>query len=406
MSNTESIYRHVSAMEPMLPQSSISGLAEVSVKIMRKSGELKASLPSLIVRHEVARLVREMNSYYSNLIEGHKTLPRDIERALKEDFFEDEAMRNNQQLSIAHIKTEEAMRDRLTKDSDLNVFSADFVRWLHREFYSNVPEDQWFTTCKSGKHYPLVPGEFRDYNIDIGYHVPPDFPELTGFLERFSTAYSTDKILATNRLVAIAAAHHRLAWIHPFGDGNGRVARLQSQAALIQAGLDDAGLWTLSRGLARSKATYYSRLENADEQRMGDLDGRGNLSDKMLAEFCLFFLGRILDQIEFMIGLVEPTGLQTRIQNYLRFNRVDLEPKLREHLVKLTDYLCIKGEISRGEVSGIIGLKSSASREVIRKALKYDLVSSPSEKGVLRINFPSDAVEVYFPKLFTDLPVG
>jgi len=383
----------------------MSDLAEVSVQIFRKSGELKASLPSLIVRREVARLVREMNSYYSNLIEGHKTLPRDIERALKQDFSEDEAMRNNQQLSIAHIKTEEAVRDRLESDADLNVFSADFVCWLHRKFYENVPEDQWFTTSKSGKRYPLVPGALRDHNVDIGRHVPPDFPELTRFLERFGSAYSSESILATNQLVAIAAAHHRLAWIHPFGDGNGRVARLQSQAALIQAGLDDAGLWTLSRGLARSKATYYSRLENADAQRMGDLDGRGNLSDKMLAEFCLFFLGRILDQIEFMIGLVEPTGLQTRIQNYLRFNRVDLEPKLREHLIKLMDCLCIRGEISRGEVAEIIGLKASASREVIRKALKHELVSSPSEKGALRIHFPSDAIEVYFPKLFTDLPV-
>lgn len=174
---------------------------------------------------------------------------------------------------------------------------------------------------------------------------------------------------------------------------------------MIQAGLDDEGLWTLSRGLARSKAAYYSYLENADERRRVDLDGRGNLSDKMLAEFCLFFLGRILDQIEFMIELIEPTNLQSRIQNYLRFNRIDPEPKLREHFVKLMDCLCIRGEIARGEVGGVVGLKASASREVTRKALNCRLVYSTSEKGPIRIHFPSDAVEVYFPKLFTDLPV-
>jgi Fic family protein len=392
-------------MEPMLPQLARAEMAEISVRIIAKSGELKASLPSKIVRAEVAKQVREMNSYYSNLIEGHKTLPRDIERALKGGFAEDVAVRHNQQLSLAHIMAEKAMRLRLIQEPELNVYSEVFVRWLHQKFYSHVPADLWFTTSKSGKRYPLIPGEFRDYNVDVGKHVPPDFPVLDRFFARFDSVYSSDRILATERLIAIAAAHHRFAWIHPFGDGNGRVARLQSQAALIRCGLDDEGLWTLSRGLARSRANYYSYLEAADESRMGDLDGRGNLSDRMLAKFCIFFMNQILDQIEFMISLIEPSSLQSRIHNYLRYNRVDIEPKLREHLVNLLDVLCIKGEIARGEVSGIVGLKSTAARAVIRSALKADLVSSPNEKGALRINFPADTIEAYFPRLFTDLPV-
>ncbi len=69
-------------MEPLLPTSGKAELADLSVKIFQKSGELKASLPSKAVRQEISRLVCEMNSYYSNLIEGHKTLPRDIEKAL------------------------------------------------------------------------------------------------------------------------------------------------------------------------------------------------------------------------------------------------------------------------------------------------------------------------------------
>lgn len=185
MADSESIYRSVSSMEPLLPGAIGERLADLSVGIFEKSGELKSSLPSVAVRGEVAKLVREMNSYYSNLIEGHKTLPRDIERALREDFSDDEDDHRNQRLSVAHIRAEEAMRERLSRESGTDVYGAEFVCWLHHEFYSHIPEEDWFTTSRKGKRQPLVPGVFRDYNVDVGRHVPPDHVSLGDFLERY-----------------------------------------------------------------------------------------------------------------------------------------------------------------------------------------------------------------------------
>src|SRR5690606_496188 len=156
-------------------------------------------------------------------------------------------------LSVAHIKAERTMRERLELHPDTDVFGSEFICWLHAEFYSAVPKEDWFTTSKAGKRYPLEPGKLRDYNVDVGRHTPPDSTVLKQFLIRYHSFYSGGNIHATNRLVSLASAHHRLAWIHPFGDGNGRVARLQSQAAMIHTGLDGEGLWTLSRGLAREK---------------------------------------------------------------------------------------------------------------------------------------------------------
>jgi Fic family protein len=392
-------------MEPLLPGSGRSRLAELSVEIFKKSGELKASLPSKGVRAEVAKLVREMNSYYSNLIEGHKTLPRDIERALREDFSNKEEDRRNQQLSVAHIEAEKAMARRLAEQPGTNVFAPEFICWLHQEFYSHIPEAQWFTTSKSGIRHPLEPGRLRSYHVDVGRHTPPDHTALPAFMERFESAYGSSKILATNGIIALAAAHHRLAWIHPFGDGNGRVARLQSQAAMIRAGLDGEGLWTLSRGLARKKSVYFKHLQEADQGRKNDFDGRGNLSDGALASFCIFFLEQILDQIDFMIGIIEPFKLQERIANYFRFIRMDLDPKTRELFTKLIQELSIKGEIPRGAVPEVLGLKQTMSREIVRKALDENLVYSDSEKRPLKIAFPSKVVEYYLPSLFTDLPV-
>ena len=392
-------------MEPLFPEAGRGELGELSAEIFRKSGELIASLPSKAVRQEVAKVVCEMNSYYSNLIEGHKTLPRDIEKALKEDFSTQEDDQRNQRLSVAHIRAERAMRTRLAEEPKTDIFSPDFICWLHKEFYSAIPEADWFTTSGTATRYPLEPGKIRNHNVDVGRHVPPDHPVIDRFMERFQSFYSSGGILATDKLIALAAAHHRLAWIHPFGDGNGRVARLQSQAAMIQAGLDGEGLWTLSRGLARARPTYYHRLQAADQRRANDYDGRGNLSDKGLSQFCVFFLEQVLDQISFMIGLIEPFQLQDRIENYLRFKRGDLDGKLREKLVRLLNALVLQGEVPRGLVPEILGLKGTASRDVIRKALEEGLVSSKSEKSALRIAFPSKVVEFYFPLLFTDLPV-
>jgi len=405
MSHDPSIFRRITSMEPLLPASSQAELAQLSVEILRKSGELVAALPSKTVRSQVAALVREMNSYYSNLIEGHKTLPRDIERALRGDFSDREEDRRNQLLSVAHIRTETTMRQRLADEPDLGVFQPEFIQWLHREFYSMLPEAEWFTTSISGKRHPLVPGELRDHNVDVGHHTPPDHEALGDFMRRFADSYSSPHILATGRLIAAAAAHHRLAWIHPFGDGNGRVARLQSQAAMIRNGLDDEGLWTLSRGFARARTAYYQHLQAADQPRANDFDGRGNLSDAALSRFCRFFLECCLDQIDFMTGLIAPFSLLDRIENYLRFTRVDLEPKTREHLQRLLQALCLEGELARGAVPHILGLKGTAARAIIRRALDEELVRSPSEKGPLHIAFPHKILDAWFPQLFTDLPV-
>ena len=277
-------------MDPMLPKADLSALSLLSAEIFQRSGELRAVLPSPCVRASIGRLVREMNSYYSNLIEGHKTLPKDIERALRQDFSENETERRNQELSVAHIHAETSMRDRLAKDPNIDVYAPEFIRWIHQTFYEQLPRTEWTTASKDGKTYTLEPGRLRNYQVSVGHHTPPAHDALAGFMKRFQSFYHSETISATDRLIALAAAHHRLVWIHPFGDGNGRVARLQSQAAMITSGVDGEGLWTLSRGLARKRPEYYAHLQAADEPRRNDLDGRGNLSDRALSEFCHFFL--------------------------------------------------------------------------------------------------------------------
>ncbi|HUS33786.1 MAG TPA: Fic family protein [Verrucomicrobiae bacterium] len=388
-------------MDPLLPAYRKGELADLTSEVFRKSGSLAAQIPSNVVRRRVASLVREMNSYYSNLIEGHKTLPRDIEKAMREDFSSNPEQRANQRLNKAHIEVEQLMVERLQKEPALLIHSAEFICWLHREFYSRVPAELHWSQNRSGEKYQIQPGVMRDFEVEVGQHQPPFHRSLPQFMQRFQEVYGSDTVVATDQLIALAAAHHRLAWIHPFGDGNGRVTRLYSHAWLVRTKVDSFGLWTLSRGLARDRDKYFQALSAADQKRWNDLDGRGNLSDRALSEFCVFILKTMVDQIDFMSGLFQFDVLSKRIDRYLQIERVDLRPREREALSKLLRAALIEGEIERGRAAEILGNSASAARLIVRLALDEGLLDSSSAKGPLALVFSAETLESYFPKLYS-----
>ena len=390
-------------MEPLLPESGRGPLAELTCDILREAGALSREIPSESVRAKLKQLTRTMNSYYSNLIEGHKTLPKDIESALKDDFSKAPEKKNNQHLSRAHIEVEALMEERIN-GNNLDLHSPEFLSWIHAEFYRRLPEELRWAETTTGKKYAIEPGQIRNFNVDVGHHTPPDYKALPAFLARFSEFYSSP-ILQTDQLIAMAAAHHRLAWIHPFGDGNGRVVRLYSHALLIKNRIDGLGLWTLSRGLARSRENYYHNLQAADRRRDNDYDGRGSLSEAGLSEFCRYFLATMLDQIQFMSHLLELRGLMERIELYVRREALPTK-KHREEIVRLLRALLIEGEIPRTRVQEIIGKKETITRDVIKLALAHHLIETRSERGKLSIAFPAKVLESYFPKLFVDLPAN
>jgi hypothetical protein len=156
--------------------------------------------------------------------------------------------------------------------------------------------------------------------------------------------------------------------------------------------------------LARQRKAYYEGLSAADQRRWNDLDGRGNLSDRALAGFCLFILQVMLDQIEFMIGMLQFENLARRIDHHLQFELVKLAARDRERLSRLLRAALLEGEIERGRVGQIVGLRHSSARQIIRLALDEGLLDSPSEKGPLSLVFSSATLESYFPKLYQDVP--
>ena len=131
-----------------------------------------------------------------------------------------------------------------------------------------------------------------------GRHEAPTADSLPRFLARWAEVYGRVR-RGEASVIALAASHHRLTWMHPFLDGNGRVARLHTHLLLHAWGLTN-GLWSPLRGFARSEARYKALLQAADEHRRGDRDGRGNLSQSSLVDWINYTLDLCIDQIEFM----------------------------------------------------------------------------------------------------------
>ena len=392
-------YTRITQMEPMFPDYTKGpNLSDLAIEVIRQSSSLSAALHP-ITRHGVVELVRSMNSYYSNQIEGHHTHPADIEKALAKDYSHEPAKRAMQMESAAHVEVQRLIEHRLKDEPEINICSADFLCWIHKEFYDRLPGEFLFVDSKDGKK-EIIPGELREDEVTVGRHLAPASSCLPNFLERFNEVYGKARLGQIDQVVAAAASHHRLAWIHPFPDGNGRVTRLFSHAYLIKTRIDGHGLWTVSRGLARNRDAYMAVLAGADEHRQGDLDGRGNLSNKGLLNFCVFFLEIALDQIEFMTNLLELDGMKRRISGYV--DRQVRLGELQEESIFLLSEVLLHGEIQRGEAPRITGKPERTARRILKDLLEKSLLISASEKGPVRLAFPAKIAAYYFPRLYPE----
>ena len=387
----------VTLMEPLLIGENSrhrAGLTDLALELAQRSAGFRRSLPESLLA-SLAGLVRSMNCYYSNLIEGHDTHPIDIERALSGEYSKDAKKRDLQLEARAHIAVQQWIDDGGLKG---RAVTADAIREIHRRFCEHLPAELlWVEDSTSKEKIRVVPGELRHRDIALGDHIPVSPGAVPRFLRRFEEVYS--RLGKTETILATAAAHHRLVWIHPFLDGNGRVARQMSHATLLEA-LDTGAVWSVARGLARNVEAYKGHLAACDLIRRNDLDGRGNLSEENLAAFTRFFLTTCLDQVAFMEGLMQPDQLRARIllwtEEEIRLDR--LPPKSGAVL----EAVLYRGELPRGDAAAIVGTGDRQARRVVSAMIERGVLLSESSRAPLRLAFPATLAARWMPGLFPE----
>ncbi len=369
-------------------------LSDLAVELAQKSAGFRRSLPPSLLQ-SLATLVRSMNCYYSNLIEGHDTHPIDIERALKSDFSADQKKRNLQLEATAHIAVQKWIDD---GGLGRNAVTAEALREVHRRFYAELPgELTWAEDPSAKERVRVLPGELRHRDVLVGRHIGISPGAVPRFLARFEEVFTRQG--KAEAILAAAAAHHRVAWIHPFLDGNGRVMRLMSHAMFLDL-LDTGAVWSVARGLARNVEAYKTHLANCDLPRRNDLDGRGTLSEEALAGFTEFFLQVSLDQVNFMEGLVQPDRMRTRIQLWAEEEiRLGYLPP-KSGLV--LEALLYRGELPRSDIAPLLGVGERQGRRILAALAEKEVVTSESSRASIRLVLPASLAGRWLPGLFPE----
>lgn len=389
-------------IRPLYPEERmLEPLKELASQLVADCHRLGGQAGEPLVRALRPKL-RAMNSYYTNKIEGQHTEPAAIERALRKQFDADAALAKKQRLAIAHMEVEQELEKKVAGATPKNLFDAAFVQEIHGRLYRKLPE----ADCVTDQGKPIVPGEFRRDDVTAGRHVAPPWKDVDGLMQAWAERYrgmaGTEALL-----VGVSCSHHRLAWIHPFIDGNGRAARLHAHAVLDAMGLTH-GLWSPMRGLARTQERYYARLSSADLPRRNDLDGRGPLSQEELVEFARYFLEICVDQVRFMRERLDLASLKDRLRALL----IHLEGKpwkigSEKSIVKLDaleplHYVAMAGPLERARFIAMTGLGERTSRRILASLLDYGVLTAETTRAQVEFAVPLRSLRFLFPNLWPE----
>lgn len=392
---------NLGAFAPLYPDDRAAGpLLERAGELIVAGHRLTATAGTLAP--SLATLLRAMLSYYTNRIEGQHTRPADIERALAKQFDADEHQASRQRLAIAHMDAEVEMEASVASMPRPALFAPALVARTHAALYSRLPAADRMTA----DGVVIEPGGWRTVDVTAGRHVAPPAADVPALLDAWSLRYSELRGLE-QLVVGAACSHHRLLWIHPFVDGNGRAARLHTHLVLSALGLTQ-GLWSPLRGMARDVDGYYARLNNADLPRRNDLDGRGALSQEELVACCAWLIDGCLDQARFMGELLALDGLKARIADLLDWLaanpwRIGSEMStIKPDALEALHYAAITGTVERARFIAMTGLPPRTARRVVASLVDFGVLATETSRAPLRFAVPLASLRFLFPRLWPE----
>lgn len=390
------LYDSISWLEPLLIDPVPADMVEMADLMLTLKGRLEGLYP-----HEtadrIAQLLQLTNSFYSNLIEGQYTEPKVIEQKARIK----RSAKQLTEIATSHVHLQRALERIIDRDAGPEwprLFSISLVSLTHRGLFRDASEQELKI---EGLEAPMVPGELRDIaqlNVSVGQHDAPAFQAVRPMLERMQVVYG--RIADPRyRLIAALAYHHRLAWVHPFPDGNGRVVRMITHLQLLKLGLASP-LWSISRGLARNHEAYYQHLAQADQHRQGDLDGRGQLSLKALQAFVRFMLRTCIDQMTYMLDALDRDTLRARIERAVAFDERFIAAGIKPEAARALHILITQGAVLRNDFKVYMGLGERTAISQLKQLVQLGVVDSPSPKSrIIHPGFPVWFAQLVFPDL-------
>lgn len=383
-------------LDPVLPDTLPDSIIQTADQLPRKVEFLAGRLADE-TSNQLANLLRITNTYYSNLIEGHRTEIADLQAARSAPKRERKELR---ELAVQHMTQQEVMERalRMRPPTDFSeMFAPELISSIHRRLFKDAtPHDLRLSDGRV-----MEPGRLRsaeNEQVQVGMHVAPAAEVVLPMLLHLQLNYGRIRD-PRRQLIAALANHHRLALVHPFLDGNGRVTRMLTHLQMISLGLKPF-LWSLSRGLARRQDDYYRFLALADRPRENDYDGRGQLSQRHYFNFIEFMLDVCKDQIEYMTLSLNTARLREQVSHAFA-----MDPDLRAAGIRPTSApavlaLLTQGTMPRAEFKIFTGLTDRLATEELTRLIGVGVVRSRTPRSrTVEVGLPARFAGLIFPNL-------
>ena len=319
--------------------------------------QLYGSTPPFIF-FQLKNIFHMLESLSSARIEGNNTTVAEY----IETKIESQVTTNSELIEISNMEECLKFIDGNIKNSKINRV---FVSELHKLVVANLPSPP------KGEG-DTNPGSYRTHNVSIinSSHVPPDPLSVAPYMETlFGFVESDDE--PKYDLLKVAIAHHRFAWIHPFGNGNGRTVRMFTYAMLVRYGfsVDTHRILNPAAVFCGDRDKYYDTLAIADS----------GIDENMLI-WCEYVLGGLKSEIEKIDNLLEYDYLKKKIllpAIVFALERKWITPLEMRILRKTIELQSIKAS----DLTDIVSSHHSSGRSRVIKKLKDKGMLIPLEEG-------------------------
>lgn len=249
---------------------------------------LRGNTPAAVF-FQLKKIFHFLESLGSARIEGnHTTLADYIESKIDGLVSEDDQMREIVNIEKAMEYIEEVI-------SPGSPITHQFIRELHALAVTGLEREG-----------DKTPGAYRTYSVAIAssQHIPPSPESVQGYMDELLNFINQDDPQKYD-LLKTALAHHRFCWVHPFGNGNGRVVRLITYAMLIKYGFNvQTGERVLNPTavFCNDRDIYYDMLGKADSG-----------TDEGLEAWCAYVLSGIRTELQKIDKLTQYDFLKRHI---------------------------------------------------------------------------------------------
>ena len=249
--------------------------------------QLRGSTPAPLF-FQLKHIFHMLESLGSARIEGNHTTLADYVESKLDGAEPSDHLREMENIEQAMTYVEESIQ----KGTDV---TEHFIRELHA-----------MTVDSLTREGDRTPGAYRAGSVRISQseHLPPEAFQVPTYMQEL-VSFINEPHAPKYDLIKVALAHHRFGWIHPFGNGNGRVVRLLTYALLIKYGFNvQAGGRVLNPTavFCNDRDKYYAMLALAD---LGTASGQ--------EDWCTYVLTGILDELKKVDQLTNFDYLRNKI---------------------------------------------------------------------------------------------